>query len=383
MRIALDARTIYRPIRRGTGKNLIDLYRTVARMRPDWHVLAYHRETDLGDLEGLLDEPNIEPRCIDMPGDRLHAWERWRLPLATWRDGADLLHCPANHCPIWMPTPTLVTIHDLIPLDLPRGRSDAELRHFEQSIRTAAKRAAGIVCPSQYTADRLVREFGADIAQITVNPWAADQSMQWLPREKCLAVTQRYGLDRPFVLHLGAPAPRKNTGRVLEAWALIGSSIRRKYQLLIVGLDGDSLAESRKRVENLGLTESVHLHGFADENDMPALFSAADVLAYPSLSEGFGLPILDAWATDTAVLSGDNTSLPEIAGDAAVQVDAGAPRNIAAGLIRLLRDRQLRQALTLRGRERLKSYTWNATAERFINAAEHVVGVCRRRHVAA
>lgn len=153
MRIALDARTIYRTCRRGTGKNLIDLYRTVARMRPQWQVTAYHRCAD--ELPGGLDEANIIPRLIEMPGDRVHAWGRLRLPMAAWRDGADVLHCPANLCPSWMPVPTLVTIHDLIPLDRPGGRADAELRYFEQSVKTACAKAAGIITPSAYTRDHI------------------------------------------------------------------------------------------------------------------------------------------------------------------------------------------------------------------------------------
>jgi hypothetical protein len=197
MRIALDARTIYRMVRRGTGKNLIDLYRTIARMRPDWHVIAYHRTPEGGDeLFGVLDEPNIEPRQIEMPGDRIHAWGRWRLPMAAWRDGADLLHCPANLCPTWMPVPTLVTIHDLIPLDMPDGRPGGDLRLFEQSVKTACRRAAGIVTPSAYTRDSSVSSAATPIASpsITGLPiarcrWSKGRSIH--PRCNITASTSR------------------------------------------------------------------------------------------------------------------------------------------------------------------------------------------------
>ncbi len=324
MRITLDARTVYRSTRRGTGKNLIDLYGHVAKLRPDWHILAYHRNG--GELPDVLNEPNVEPKLIEMPGDRFQAWGRWRLPMAAWRDGADLLHCPANHCPTWMPVPTIVTIHDLIPLDLPRGRKSNELHQFEQSIKTAVKRARAIITPSQYTRSRLIKEFGGDEDQVTVNPWAADTSIKIVPDDDWGPVLSRYGIRKPFVLHFGAPAPRKNTARVLDAWALAGMRTRKKYQLLIVGLDGESHQQMRRRVVNLGLTESVMLFGFADEQDLATLLSAAWVLAYPSLSEGFGLPILDAWTTHTPVLTSDTTSLPEVAGDAALLVDPTDPR---------------------------------------------------------
>ena len=381
MRIALDARTVYRSTRRGTGKNLIDLYTTVARRCPDWEILAYHRNSD--ELPPVMLEPNIQPRLIEMPGDRVNAWGRWRLPMAAWRDGADLLHCPANLCPTWMPVPTMVTIHDLIPLDMTRGRAEAEIRQFEQSIKTACKRAHAIITPSDYTRDRLIDEHGASAQRVAVNHWAADRAMKPVPEDQWDEVLSRYGVNRPFVLHFGAPAPRKNTRRVLEAWALIGSKTRRKNQLLVVGLDGDSFDEARQRVHNLGLTDSVRLFGFAAEKDMPTLLSAARVLAYPSLSEGFGLPILDAWETHTPVLTSDTTSLPEVAGDGALQVDPTDPRNIAAGMHRLLHDKALRQQILESSYKRMSQFSWEKTADRFVKIVENALSCDYQYRLAA
>src|SRR5689334_2885685 len=104
MRIGLDARTIFRTERRGTGRNLIDLYRHLAVARPDWQIVGYFRGDAAPDAPAI---PNLTPRCVDLPGDRFDAWERLRLPMAAWRDGVDLLHCPSNTCPGWMPTPTV------------------------------------------------------------------------------------------------------------------------------------------------------------------------------------------------------------------------------------------------------------------------------------
>ena len=167
MHIALDARTIYRPCRRGTAKNLIDLYRHTAQVRPTWRVVGFHRTT--GDLPAVLPHRSCDPRLIEMISDRVDAWGRWRLPLAAWRTGADLLHCPSNHCPTWMPLPTVVTVHNLVPLDLPQGRDPIEVRRFEQSIRCACTKAAWIICPSHYTRDRLISQFNADPQRITVD----------------------------------------------------------------------------------------------------------------------------------------------------------------------------------------------------------------------
>ena len=381
MRIALDARTVYRPIRHGTGKNLIDLYTHLAALRPDWRVVAYHRET--GEADALLPAPMVEPRRIEMIGDRFDAWDRWRLPLAAWRDGATLLHCPANICPTWVPVNTVVTIHDLIPLDLPRGRQPSQIRRFEQSVRFAAQRAAWIICPSRYTRDRLVSEFGADGDRVTVNAWAADSAMHYVEPGQSALIAARYDVDRPYVLHFGARNPRKNTARVLSAWSQLDAALRRDWRLLVVGLDDRMLASMRTHAAELGVDDSVRLHPFADEADLPALLSGAQVLCYPSLSEGFGLPILDAWTTGTAVLTSNATSLPEVAEDGAVLIDPTDTAAIVAGLTQLMQSEDLRHHLHARGRMLLGKYTWRNTADRFAQAMEAAAGLTSPRSLAA
>jgi len=379
MRIALDARTIYRPQRRGTGKNLVDLYRALATARPGWHVTAYHREH--GQVEPLLPANWAEPRCIEMPGDRVCAWERARLPLAAWREGADVLHCPANTCPEWMPVSTVVTIHDLIPLDMPGERPAHEIKRFEQSVRAACSRAARIITPSNYTAERLVREFNASRDNITVNPWPADSSVARVAAEQWDAVLARHGVARPFMLHFGAADPRKNTLGLIEAWAELAPELRKNWKLLIVGLNELALDQFSAFAAMRNVAGSIVFRGFADEADVPTLLSAAGALAFPSLSEGYGLPILDAWATQTAVLTSNVTSLPEVAGDAALLVDPSRPAAVADGLTRLMTNQTLREDLIHRGVKRRAPLTWSAAAERFATAIESAVS--RQRSAAA
>lgn len=374
MRIGLDARTIYTAHRRGIGKSLLRLYQTLSLVRPDWQVVAYHR-LDVPDrnLPQLFAEGFVQPRMIEMPGDRFDAWHRIRLPMAARNDGVDLLHCPANACPSLLPVPTLVTIHDLIPLDRPDTVPAREARRFERQVTNACRKASAILCPSIYTSTRLVRDMGVEPERIHVAPWGAEAFHAEFSDEQIDEVCSRYRVSRPFVLHLGAPDPRKNTSRMLEAWAMIGPKIRRTWQLLVVGLDAAAQKQLLDYSYKLGIHESVTLHGFADEADMPALYAAAEVLAYPSLSEGFGLPILEAFAARTAVLTSNCTSLPEIAGDAALLVDPEDPVSLSHGLAKIVRDPTLRRDLVERGVRRLPRYTWKRCAERFAAAAESLV----------
>lgn len=374
MRIGLDARTIYWPTRRGTGKNLIDLYGYVADMQPDWDIRAYHRLSQPLN-EVILPQANIIDHFMDMPGDRFDAWERIRLPWQAWKDNVDVLHCPANTCPSIFPVPTMVTIHDLIPLDMPEGRSKQQVKHFSHSIVRACKRASWIITPSLYTRNRLVTEFGANPHCITVNAWAADSNMHYVPENKACDTLRRYAIDRPYVIHFGASAPRKNTQRVIESWALLNSQYRKTWQLVVVGLDEKTMLRTRRQVENLGITTNVNLNGFVPEEDIASLLSGAEILAFPSLSEGFGLPILDAFVAQTAVLTSDVTSLPEVAGDAAILVNPEDSVSIANGLSRLIKDRCLRNDLVQAGLRRVTQYTWHATTNRYMEAVQQAAGM--------
>lgn len=372
--IGLDARAVHRLPRRGTGKNLVDLYTQVLAERPDWRVIAYHR----GDSASPVASDRYIPRRIDMPGDRVDAWRRWRLPAAAWLDGVDLLHCPANLAPNWRPCPMLVTIHDLLPLAGP-ARGAEQMR---RSIRSCVSGGRTIITPSRYTADQLVRRFNADPDRLVVNPWAADRAMRPVEDAAQRAATcARYGVSEPFILHLGAPDPRKNTAAAIEAYARLPQPLRRRWPMLVVGLNcPDHRAAMAALCRERAVADAVHLHGFAAEADMPALFSAAALLFYPSRAEGFGLPILDAWATRTAVLCGNATSLPEVGHDAAAYVDPHDTAAMAEGLARLLEDPTRCGDLCDRGERRLGQFTWPRTAERFIAAVEAALHSQGRAH---
>ncbi len=368
MRIALDARTIYAPQRRGIGKSLLELYRHLPDVRPDWRVIAYHRSDC--PVDALLPEPFVTPRMIEMPGDRFNAWDRFRLPFACRRDRVDVLHCPANHCPDWMPIPTVVTIHDLIPLDLPEGQPAKPTQRFDRSVRTACRKASAITCPSEYTRSRLIDDMNADPARVFVTPWADFGKPPSVDLAGRIRIFEKYRVEPPFILHFGAAESRKNTRRVIEAWAGMRKQIKSRARLLIVGLDAKAQAELATCTARLGIESSVVLHGFADEDDIPALMRMADVLAYPSLSEGFGLPILEAFAAGTAVITSDRTSLPEVAGDAAQIVDPEDFNTITKAMHKLLTDPVYRRELVRRGLSQLKDFNWHRAAEAFAKAVE-------------
>lgn len=364
--IAVDARQAYRPDRRGMGNVLVALLRELARQRPDWRFRLFH-QVPAAD-EPFADRPNVARKRIDIPaGDRLDLWERVRLPLAASASRADLLFCPANTGPGRATVPRAVLLHDLIPLELAPDHPDT--RDWLRRVARAVRRAAVVFTASEYSKAEIVRHLGLSPERVTVLRWATDLTRE-TDAGRIAAVKAKYGLaaGERYAFGFAASDPRKNTRRLLEAFAGVSADAP-DVRLLLVGVQGKALDEYRA----LAGPRAV-LHGYADAADLTPLLSGADVLCFPSRSEGFGLPLLDGFACGAAVLAGNRTSLPEIAGDAAVLVDPDSTEAIRTGLARLLVDDRLRAELVAKGTERLKGFTWAATARVLGDAFEQAIG---------
>ncbi|MEM1211672.1 MAG: glycosyltransferase family 1 protein [Planctomycetota bacterium] len=391
MRIALDARVLAAPQRRGIAKSLFRLYQALALARPDWQVVAYHR--GLHRLDLTMPDNVVEQHVIEIPGDRFDAWPRLRLPAAVRNADVDLLHCPANAGPRWMPKPTVVTVHDLIPLDMPEGRDETEVDRFEVGVRTACRRAAAVVCPSAYTRERLIAEHGLNPARGFVVPWGVTTSPADPTDPHTLTTLNRYQLEHPYFLHFGAAEPRKNTRGLIEAYALVPPVYRQRVPLLILGLDERAKAEMTRLADSLGVPTTasptqpvptrtprglIRFAGFVPEDDLGPLLAGALSLAYPSYAEGFGLPILEAFAAGIPVLASDRSAIPEIAHDAAEVVHPDDRVAITKALTRLAKDPLRRRELVHLGRQRVTAFSWKHAAEAFAAALEHAAVQARR-----
>jgi alpha-1,3-rhamnosyl/mannosyltransferase len=363
MKIAVDARVVYQePVLRGIGKTLLALYRRLARLRPDWTFHMYYQVGNGTDPLPAL--PNVVRRPLEGKGDRFDAWQHVWLPLSVRSSGANVFHSHSGVAPYFPLCRMVATVHDLIPLSLRRGERVA--MRWAANVARAARNACRVLTPSEHSRNEIHRLVGIAREKITVVPWG--------PNEACLEpadiaelhrVAQRYGVDpdRRYVLHFGMADPRKNTRRVLETWAQLPAQLQREYALVVTGVQGPALLEFRNLATQLGISGGAFLHGYAPEHDIALLLKGATALCYPSLSEGFGLPILDAFACGTAVLTSNTTSLPEVAGDAALLVDPHSTEAIATGLARLLSDDTFRCELVSLGRERLKQFSWANCAE--------------------
>ena len=373
MRIAVDADSLTRFEARGIGRTAITTYRTLAALRPSWEFLFFHQVGSLDQtFTGL---PNIKPIRVDIKGDRwretIDPWQQIRLPIAVALAKADVLHCPAGTAPRFCVTPKVATIHDLTPMDFTPDRPDV-VRWFRNILRSGHS-ARRVITPSQYVKDDLVKRLALPASKIEVVGWAASPEYKPLNGQGQVQTTlAALGLptDRPFLQHFGSLNPNKNTLRILDAWKLQPDALRNRFLLVISGVEEKSLAALRARVEELGLSASVRVLGSVPDDHRAVLVAGATVMLYPSLAEGFGLPLVDAFQSDTPVLTSTSTCLPEIAGDAALIVDGRSTDAVAGGITTLLEDEAKRRALAAAGHERVQQYTWTRTAESYARIFE-------------
>jgi glycosyltransferase involved in cell wall biosynthesis len=350
----------------------------MAQQQPDWRFVMYHR--GIIDHDPFASFGNVVSRPIDLPGDRWNLWEHARLPVSAVRDRVDLLHCPANSSPSFSVVPVVATIHDLIPLKVPGELSESQTRQFCRRVRRCARVARRIVAVSESTRNDLISDLGVDADSIDVMHWAADSRCTPVTEEAVLAdMRARYNIVGPYVFALTALSVRKNALGLVRAFAALPGNLRGDLQFVLAGIEP---VANRRHVlalaEQLGVAGKCRIVGFVPEADLAALTSAAELLAFCSLYEGFGLPVLDAFKCRTAVLASRTSAVPEVVGDAAWMCDPHCVEDIAEGMRRLLLDRELRDTLIERGSIRVREFTWARSAEQLAGAFRKAMKPARK-----
>lgn len=318
-------------------------------------VIARHEPAELRSV-GLDQERTA---VLRLPGRVVNrTWVRARWPSLPRRvlAGLDLVHATSLAVPPVRRLPLMVTVHDLAFRHHPEVFPPHGRRWHEQAVGVAVREAARLLVPSAATGRDLADLYGVEPARVTVTPLG----VAWHEPDLHGARRTLAGLDvlGPFVLAVGTTEPRKNLPRLVRAFSQLATALP-DHHLVVVGPSGWGPA---LRPDAHGATR-VRLAGKVPEGALHGLYALADVFAYPSLYEGFGLPVLEAMIHGTPVLTSDRGSLPEVAGDAAVLTDPTSVETIAAGIAELVTDSTLREKLSAAGRDRAASFTWEATAE--------------------
>lgn len=313
-------------------------------------------------------------------------WQRLRvpLPIQVWTGPLELFHSPDFVLPPLGRTPAVLTIHDLSFLQVPWCFVPAFRAYLEAAVPRAVQQAGMILADSGSTKRDLIDLLAVEPEKVVVVYPGVESRFQPMADLRTLEpVRARYGLPQRFVLGLGTLQPRKNFVGLIEAFGRMLAAHGEDpdlddLTLVIAGGPGWMYEGIEQAVERSGLAERVQILGFVEDQDLPALYNLARVFAFPSWYEGFGVPVLEAMACGTPVVAADNSSLPEVVGEAGLMLDAADTEALAQALFRLLTEQSLRQSLQAAGIKQAARFTWQAAASQlmdvYASANKHMVG---------
>ena len=372
MKIAIDGYPLVPP-RAGIGQYTYHLIKALARVEPAHeYVVMYPRLTR---SLRMREAPKFAEKCVRVVSEGRFRALRLRVqrklgigtPVERSIGSFDVYHATNyvfTHAV--KRARRVVTIHDLTLVLFPEWHPRARVNSMTHEIARSLEIADHILADSAATRDDIIKHFSVRSERISVVPLAADRSFRPSPAADIQQVLSAWGLVQDgYLLFMGTIEPRKNLPRLLQAVELAGSRIG---PLVIVGADGWGSDEVARHIEKLQRTGSLSYLGYVPDSARPALINGARAFVYPSLYEGFGLPVLEAMACGVPVLASNVSSLPEVVGDAGLLVDPCDVDAIARGMVRLWQDEALRHELSRRGLERARGFSWEKTASQTLSA---------------
>ena len=354
MKIAFDLRRIGNP---GIGRYMKCLAESIAAQAPEHEYLLILPP----ESEHLVHAPNAQKLCT---GLKYYSFrEQFELPRILSRHRVNLLHSPHFLLPLVRPCPAVATIHDVIYLACPEDLPSLSGRLYYRTMMNAcARMATCLITDSEHSRNEIVRYLHADPAKIEVVYPAVDPFFQsGADPAEVISARSRFALDREYILCVGIYKPRKNHAGLLKAFQLLLKG-GMQSQLVIAGPMGEGEPDLRRLAQELGIAQHLSFTGFVNDADLRALYSGARVCVCPSLYEGFGFTVLEAMACGTPVVCSSATSLPEVAGKAALYFDPHKPEEMASQLVCAFAGDAAADIFIAEGYRNLLRFNWAETA---------------------
>lgn len=288
--------------------------------------------------------------------------------LHTRRLRGFVLHTP-NYVLMPFDGPAVTTVHDLSWLNFPEAHPPERVRFLDKHLPRTLERADLVLTDSDFIGAEIATRFGLAPERIRVIPLGVDAAFRPHAREELQPTLARHGLGSvAYLLVVATLEPRKNLARLARAYAKLPASMKARHPLVVVGARGWLNAELEQAIAPLEAEGTARRLGYVDEGDLPSVYAGAHAFAFPSLYEGFGLPVLEAMASGVPVLTSNRSSLPEVSGDVALAIDPFDEDALRCGLERVLEDDALRAPAALRGVARARAYTWQRCVDATVDA---------------
>ncbi len=365
MRIGIEAQRLLRHHKHGMDIVALELINALQQID---HVNDYF----------IFVRPDDDDKCLNLrgnftlvqiPGMNYIHWEQVALPRALRKYKLDVLHCTANTAPLLTSVPLILTLHDVLFLNQSTGVNTATAyqrfgnRYRALLIHRLINRCQ-ILTVSKFAAQQIKEALNISTVDVLYNG-VSKRFMTPIKVDQLASVLKKYQLPARYFLFLGSADPRKNIQNVLRAFIKYGQTDK-NVCLVISGKLPPFLKQLLTPDEYAFVMVRCEFIGYIHDEDLPALYTMAEIFLFPSISEGFGLPILEAMGCGTPVITGTLTAMPEVAGDAALLVDPHQPDRIAEAMQQINQDPELRRLLIQRGKERVSHFSWTQTARQLL-----------------
>ncbi len=328
------------------------------------------------DLFSRLDSLPADVNVITAACKRRILWTNRSIPPLLRQHQIDVYHGVCNfELPIRKMCRYVVTIHDLVPHFFPELVPWKHLLFFKLFMKRAAHTADLIITDSHHSKHDIAKHLAIPEEKIRVIYLGCDvqQQMHCNPQTIPEALT-RYGIRQPYLLFVGVLEPKKNLERLVDAFLLLRqeTTLSKEVQLVMTGGKGWFYDKLYQKVRELQLQDQIVFTGFVPDADLPYIYSGAKLFVFPSIYEGFGLPVLEAMSYGIPVVTSTSSSLPEIAGEAGILVDPNSAESIAQGILSVLSDEGLQEEMKQKGRLQVQKFSWQQTAEQTYNVYQEV-----------
>ncbi|WP_426061753.1 glycosyltransferase family 4 protein [Hymenobacter sp. B1770] len=374
LRIGIEAQRLFRPHKHGMDIVALELIRNLQQLDQHNEYFIFVKPDE--DHAVLKATPNFH--IVEVPGGPYPYWEQVLLPRAAREAGVHLLHCTSNTAPLRAGVPLVLTLHDIIylePLDLRRGSWYQRIGNLYRrwNVPRVMPLCERVLTVSAFEQARIVQRLPGPAGQVQVVYNSAGEQFRPITDKAALAAAKaRYALPDRFIFFLANTDPKKNLRGVLQALALLKKQGQLSLQLVMLDYAETALTALLRELDAPELRAHIQLCGYVPNQELPLIYNLAEVFLYPSLRESFGIPILEAMACGTPVITSNTSSMPEVAGDAALLVDPFQPETIADAILRLQNDPTERAALVARGLQRVQHFSWRETARQVRGVYEQV-----------
>lgn len=371
MRIGIEAQRIFRKKKHGMDFVALETIRELQRIdnANEYYIFVAPGEDRC--LEPSNNFHIIEIKCPTYP-----LWEQVALPLTVKRINPDVLHCTSNTAPVFCKVPLILTLHDIIFLEPKQSANKSMYQNFGRIYRRFVvprilNKCKKIITVSNYEREKIKKAL--DLPNDRIISIYNGFNSHFKPIDNYEHVIEKYIKDKDYLFFLGNTDPKKNVPGTLKAYSIYLNQSSKKYRLLLADIKPEVLDSILKEQDIEWIKPYIYLPGYISNTDLPYIYNGAKIFLYTSFRESFGIPLLEAMACGTPVITGDSSALPEIAGTGAVMVDVSDPEKIAQQILKLETDVDYYKFQVSYGLNRVKYFSWEETAKSLLNDIYNVI----------